>query len=381
MSDSQLLARLVSFDSTSVNSNLPIADAICDYLDDPRITINRMASEDGQKTNLLVRVNATGGSNPDRQGLVLSGHMDVVPATEPDWRSDPFTLTETADAFVGRGACDMKGFVALAVNIAKWAADRQLRHPLVLLLTYDEEVGSFGALRMVEQWGHAPPPPRAAIIGEPTSLQLVRMHKGHLKMRITCRGRGAHSGYPHLGVSAIEPAARIIMALAQLRADLENERAETSPFFPQTPFVALNVAQVHGGSAINIIPAQCTVDVGLRSLPGMDPKTIADRVQETIESVKDRGDCVVEVAHNNPPMLLSENSETYRRFATILNQKQCVGVSYATDAGILQELDLDCVIWGPGTIEVAHKPNESMPKGEFSQARKMLEQLVTECCS
>jgi len=388
LTDADLLARLVSFDTTSVNSNLALIDFLCDYLDDPRITLRRIPQLDGQKANLMVTIPGLekGLNDLTRQGLVLSGHTDVVPATEPDWQSDPFTLKETQDTYVARGACDMKGFVALVVNLARWAVDENLAHPLVLILTYDEEVGSFGAIEVVKSWDDSWPLPKAAIIGEPTSLRLVRMHKGHLKMRITCQGRGAHSGYPHLGVNAIEPAARIVQALSALRVQLEGERVETSSFFPETPYVALNVAQIHGGTAINVIPELCTVDIGLRPLPGMDSEKIITRVEQTITQVEDheecrgRGECRVEVLHNNPPMLLSEESQSYQRFKTLLSQEDSLGVSYATDAGILQNLDLDCVIWGPGTIEVAHKPNESIPKTEFLQARQRLEKIVTTFC-
>ncbi len=379
-SDEQLLARLVAFDTTSCHSNLPAVDFLCDYLDHPGIELIRQPAVDEPKANLIVRIGGTDTENTDRHGLVLSGHLDVVPANEPDWRSDPFTLTETADAYVGRGACDMKGFVTLAVNLARQRSTASLKHPLVLILTYDEEVGSFGALNLVRHWQPPFGLPRSAIIGEPTSLRVVRMHKGHLKMRITLRGQGAHSGYPHLGVNAIEPAARVIAALTKLRRTLETERTDTSVHFPETPYVALNVAMIAGGEAINIVPDKCVVDVGLRALPGMKSDTVIDLVQSTIEGVADRGQCEVEVLHDNPPMLLAEESSTNQTLCDIMSQAETYGVSYATDAGVLQQLDLECAIFGPGTIEVAHKPNESMPKSEFAEGRRFLERVIDRMC-
>lgn len=385
--DSELLARLVAFDTTSSKSNIPVSDFICDYLDDPQIELVRIPSADGNKINVIVKID--GSSSPSiraagkdhRRGLVLSGHLDVVPANEPGWRSDPFTLTETDDAFVGRGACDMKGFIALAMNTALAAVGWKLKAALVLILSYDEEVGSFGAKRIADTWDNRFPLPMSTIVGEPTSLRVVRMHKGHLKMRVTLTGRGAHSGYPHLGKNAIEPAGRIVAALSELRRSLQAERSERSGFFPETPYVALNVAQISGGEAVNIVPDRCTIDLGVRVLPGMNSAAMIDRVRCAIEAVEDNGDCEIEVLHDNPPMLLAEDAPTNRKLCGLLPQTETFSASYASDAGMLQRMGLECALCGPGTIEVAHKPNESMPKREFVAGRKLIERAVRSFCA
>lgn len=387
LADSELLARLVAFDTTSSKSNISIADFICDYLDDPQIEIVRIPSADGNKVNLMARIGGAGNSSlgpagrDHRGGLVLSGHLDVVPANEPGWRSEPFALTETDDAYVGRGACDMKGFVALAINIARAAVGWKLNSALVLILSYDEEVGSFGVKRIADTWDNRFELPTSTIVGEPTSLRAVRMHKGHLKMRVTLTGQGAHSGYPHLGKNAIEPAGRIVTALSELRRTLQQERSELSEFFPQTPYVALNVAQICGGEAINIVPDRCTIDLGVRVLPGMDSAAMIERVRHAIEAVEDRGDCEVDVLHDNPPMLLAEDSQTNRKLCGLLPQTVTYSASYASDAGMLQRMGLECVLCGPGTIEVAHKPNESMPKRDFVAGKELIERAVRSFCT
>ena len=228
LSDAELLARLVAFDSVSNKSNLPIADFICDYLDESGIEIQRIASPDGDKINVLARVGPESPSDA-AAGLMLSGHLDVVPAGEPEWTTDPFVLTETDDAYFGRGSCDMKGFVALAVNTIRDAAAWNLTHPLAVLLSYDEEVGLNGAARFVEKWDRSAPLPRSVLVGEPTSLRLVRMHKGFAQIRISCSGVSAHSAYPHLGRSAIEPAgARIAQSSAEEPEHAEECSATTS---------------------------------------------------------------------------------------------------------------------------------------------------------
>src|SRR5688572_13754062 len=161
LTDADLLARLVAFDSTSRNSNLPIADFLCEVLDRPGVRIDRNLSPDGSKVNLI----AWCGPAPreDRAGLVLSGHMDVVPAGEAGWRSDPFTLADEGDRWVARGACDMKGFLAVAANLAAEMRPERWRAPLALVFTYDEEVGTLGAKRLTESFPEAGALPRSAI--------------------------------------------------------------------------------------------------------------------------------------------------------------------------------------------------------------------------
>lgn len=385
LSNSELLARLVAFDSISAHSNLPIADFICGYLDDPRIKVIRLPSADGQKVNVVAHIDsrptAAGGSDKHNAGLTLSGHLDVVPAAESDWHSPPFTLTETDETYVGRGACDMKGFVALAMNVARDAVEWNLHRPLALVFSYDEEVGSLGITRIAETWGDRFALPTSTIVGEPTSLRVVRMHKGHLNMRITLTGKGAHSGYPYLGQNTIEPAAKIITALSGLRTELQAEPTELAAFFPETPYVALNVAQITGGEAINIVPDRCVVDLGVRVLPGMDSAPIIQRITQVIESVEHDVQCGIDVLHDNPPMLLPEESKTHRILCDVLDQSETIAASYATDAGMLQQMGLECAVWGPGNIEVAHKPNESMPKSDFVQARSLLEKILRRFCT
>jgi acetylornithine deacetylase len=378
LSDADLLSRLVAFDSTSRYSNLPIADFLCDYLDLPGVRIDRNPSPDGTKTNLVVWIGPA--PRDDRAGLVLSGHMDVVPADEAGWRNDPFQLTDEGDRWVGRGACDMKGFLAVAANLLAEADPGRLRAPLALVFTYDEEVGTLGAKRLLESYEAGPSLPRAAIIGEPTSLRVARAHKGHLKLRVTLQGRSAHSGYPHLGVNAIEPAGRVIGALAELRRELEREEPPHRELFPEVPFVPLNVGIVRGGAAINIVPDCCVVEVGVRPLPGMESAALAERIRRAAVVAATPLPPEVEVLSDSPPMFLEESAPIHRHLRELSGQGETTTVSFATDAGWLQRLGLDCAIFGPGTIEVAHKPNESVPKSELAAARELLARTVRHFC-
>lgn len=379
LSDAELLARLVAFDSTSCNSNIPIADFVCDYLDGSGVEIHRNPNDDGTKVNVIAQVAGRDDAGVDR-GLTLLGHLDVVPAVEPEWKGDPFTLRETHDAYIARGACDMKGFVALAVGALRRAATQTLAHPLALILTFDEELGTLGAQHLVRTWAKPFVLPTPTIVGEPTCLKVVRMHKGHLKARVTVSGKGAHSAYPHLGVNAIERAGRVIAALADLRKQLMSERSNMNPFFAEAPFVALNVTQARGGTAINIIPDRCELDLSVRVLPGMKSTDTLDRIRSTVAGVDDVGEPIVEMIDDSPPLLTGEDTAIHRTLCEIVSQRESFGVSYASDAGPLQTLGLECVVFGPGSIEVAHKPNESLPKAEFVRARSLLDLVIERFC-
>lgn len=381
LSDAELLARLVAFDTTSHNSNLPLADFLGDYLDLPGVRIARNPSADGRKANVVAWV----GPEPagDRRGLVLSGHMDVVPAEEEGWRSDPFHLTDAGDRWIARGACDMKGFLALAANLAAEARPADWRAPLALVFTYDEEVGTLGAKRLTESFPEAAALPRNAIIGEPTSLRVARTHKGHFKLRVTLHGVAAHSGYPHLGTNAIEPAGRVITALAGLRRELEAEAPPNRELFPEVPFIPLNVGTVHGGSAINVVPDRCVVELGVRPLPGPTGVTSAElieRIDRTVRAAASPFMPDIELLSDSPPLLLDEGAPIHRHLCALVDQNSGSSVSFATDAGWLQRLGLDCAIFGPGSIEVAHKPNEHLPKAEFAAARGLLARTIETFC-
>ena len=305
--------------------------------------------------------------------------MDVVPAGEPEWRSDPFTMTDAGDRYVGRGTADMKGFLALATNRVATADASALRRPLCLLFTYDEEVGTVGARRFTESFAGMERLPREVVIGEPTGLGVVRAHKGMLRLRLGFRGLAAHSGYPHLGRSAIEPAARAIVALAGLRHAMEAERPPHAEQFPDVPFAALNVGTVSGGSAANVIPDRCEIQLGIRLLPGMSATDMAARVAEAVRAATAEPYTLEQVSES-PAMVLEEDAPLHRELCEMVGQHGSRSVMFATDAGWLQRAGFACVLFGPGSIEVAHRPNEFLPVAEFSRAGEVLDALIQSRC-
>jgi len=374
LADRDLLARLVAFDTTSHRSNRAMADFVKEYADRPSIRVHEQVT--GDKVNLVL---ATGPDRDDRKGLTLSGHMDVVPAVEPGWESEPFELAERGGKLYARGACDMKGFDALALNALLDASSRELAYPLAVVLTHDEEVGTVGA-RLFVEGGRADRLPEACIVGEPTSLRVVRLHKGHSKVRVTVRGVSAHSGYPHLGRNAIETAARVVASLRGLRHRLEQEGGALAGHFPDAPFVSLAVTTIDGGTAVNVIPDACTMRVGFRLLPRMSRDEVLQRIVAACNHAA--GDDPVEVVDTgeSPPLFVDESAPVYRALCGLVGQAETVSASYATDGGWLARAGLSCAVWGPGSIEVAHKPNEYMPLDEYARGRELLESAVREFC-
>ena len=250
----------------------------------------------------------------------------------------------------------------------------------MLLFTYDEEVGTLGARRFTESYTDAARLPRSAVIGEPTALRVVRAHKGMVRLRLEFSGRAAHSGYPHLGRSAIEPAARAIVALAALRRTMEAERPPNAEAFPEVPFAALNVGTVAGGSAANVIPDRCELHLGIRLLPGMTAEAMAERIRSAVEG--EVGEPFeLEQVSESPAMILSPDAPIYRTLSHAVGQHESHSVMFASDAGWLQRAGFECVLFGPGSIEVAHKPNEFLPVHEFRRAGEVLDGLIHESCA
>lgn len=384
LTDKELLARLVAFDTTSatVQPTKPLGDFVCEYLDLPGVRTERFDCGNDQENILF----SAGPECSKGEGLLLSGHVDCVPATEPEWTSDPFTLVEHEDRFVGRGSCDMKGFDAIAINTLRMhAIAADLTEPLAVVLSCNEEIGTIGAGQFVEQWGDRPLP-RRTIVGEPTSLKPIRGHKGHMSFTIAIGGRGGHTGFPKHGSNALEHSIPVLQGLKAFREQLVEERAEWSELFPEVPQAVLTVAMIEGGSAINVIPETCIIRIGIRPLPGQSAEKFATRLLKHIpesqrvdaSKVKAPGDGEVLLALTNctPSYGLASDNPFLAEVKAVVGETPDCGANYGTDAGRLEALGCHSVVLGPGDISVAHKPNEWMPRSDFEHMPKILEQLV-----
>lgn len=379
MKDIELLARLVGFDTTSGLTTKPLFDMVCNLLDRPEIRIKRFDCGDGLE-NLWCEA---GPECTAGEGVVLCGHVDTVPAEEPEWRTDPRTLVERDEKLYARGACDMKGFDAIAINLFAQLSTERPKNPIGLLLTHSEEIGTIGAGQFVSQWPSDRSFPRQVIVGEPTSLRPVRGHKGHLTIRLTVGGTPCHTGFPHEGTNAIEAATPLLESLRGLRETMVNERTEISALFPDVPFAVLTIARVHGGDAINVMPERCRIDLGVRLLPGQSADSFLPRCLAAVQAaglvIGDApapGVVQCEVLNNTPAFGTPEDDPFLGVVQEVMGCTAAIGVGYGTDAGRLDLLGCHSVIFGPGDIAQAHRANEWMPMDEFSRTPGLLRTII-----
>ncbi len=375
----ELLGTLVAHAPVSTRSNLPLVDEIAALLAPTAARIERVPSRDGRHASLVVELGPAFDAARGREGLLLCGHLDVVPADPAAWRTPPFAAVVDGDVVRGRGTCDMLGCVASAIAGLR-AAPPALARPLALLLTWGEELGALGAAELAAN-GRLARLPTATVVGEPTGLRVVRMHKGHLKLRVVCRGRSAHSGLPHLGENAIEHATRVATALLALRDELGAERSATADAF-EVPFVTLNLGRVEGGGAVNVVPDRCVLDIGLRPLPGDDTEELAQRVRRAVAAgagaASDR--VTVETVNDNPPLLTPPDADICRRLLACTGEEDAHAVGFASDAGHLARAGCTCVLFGPGSMEVAHRPDEHVPRVQLERCHDVLRGLVEHLC-
>lgn len=379
LSDSQLLARLVGYDTTTRLSPKPLMDFVCNYLDQPEIRITRFDCGNGYE-NLWCE---TGPESVSGEGVTLCGHVDTVPAEEPDWNSDPWTLRVEGGRMYARGACDMKGFDAIALNAFLRGALAGSRFPFGLLLTHSEETGTIGAGQFVQQWPADRVMPARVLVGEPTSYDAVRAHKGHLTIDLTVCGAPCHTGFPHKGTNAIIGSIDLLIALDKFRHVLTQERTPESTLFEEVPFPVFTVSRILGGTAINVMPDRCTLKLGIRMLPGQSIDDMVARVRAVVEDSGLRisddclpGDCVFEVVNATPAFGLDAVDPFLDIVLNHARSKESIGVNYGTDAGRLAALGCRSVVFGPGDITQAHRANEWISCEEFEKAAGIVDSIV-----
>ena len=370
------LDRLIAFDTTSRDSNLALIGYVETFLCEHGVASRRVSNAEGTKANLYATV---GPSVPG--GVVLSGHTDVVPVDGQDWASDPFALTRRGARFYGRGTCDMKGFIALALATVPAVAKGATARPIHLALSYDEEVGCLGAPSMIRELVADLPAPAAVIVGEPTNMEVVSGHKSISTWRITVTGHEAHSSLTHLGVSANMVAVRLMNRLVELAESLERHGDPGSHFHP--PHATITIGQIKGGTAVNILARECMFIFDLRAPPGQDPETIiapflaaCDAADAALKRrYPDAG--VNVVRRSATPSFAPEPGGDAERLARRLagDNGPARVVSYAAEAGQFQGAGFSTIICGPGSIEQAHQPNEYLEIAQFERGAAFMARL------
>ena len=370
-----ILRQLVSFDTTSRGSNLALIDWVEAHLAAQGVTSRRIASHDGDKANLLASVGPS-----VEGGVILSGHTDVVPVDGQPWTSDPFVLTDRDGRLYGRGASDMKGFIALALAAVPLFKDG-LRRPVHLALSYDEEVGCFGAPDMIAAIARDLHRPALAIVGEPSLMKAVGGHKGAAFFRVVVTGREAHSSQTHLGVSANMAAVDLIGALSALADDLTARADPASPFEPKG--TSLTIGRIDGGTAANILARRCEIVFDVRAEPGDDPMAVLAPFRAQVADLDVRlkardPDCgaIFEVLADVPSMAPDNGAaEAFVRGLTGDNGP-LRAVPYAAEGGQFQRAGFSTVICGPGSIDQAHQPDEYVEIDQMRQGAAFMIRLA-----
>ena len=377
----QSLTQLIACSSISSTQqswdqgNLEVIQLLATWFEQLGFDINiQKVPETTNKYNLLAKLGSGEG------GLLLAGHSDTVPFDESRWQSDPMDVIDKDDKFYGLGTCDMKGFFAFILQACKGLSAKNLKKPLYILATADEETTMAGARFFAQSQTVKPD---VAIIGEPTNLVPVVMHKGHMSHRISVQGQSGHSSKPNLGVNAIEIMYQVIGELIDLKEKFSlNYKNEAF----DVPAPTLNMGAIKGGDNANRICGHCDLDIDLRSLPGMSDDELLHWLSEALKPLAEKYPARIsfEELHPSSPSFKQEkcstDDECFVSIAEEISGHKCCAVNYATEAPFIQELGCQTIVLGPGSIDQAHQPNEFLAHSEIEKTDKLLIEMIQRYC-
>ena len=369
------LNRLVAFDTTSCNSNLPLIECVGNWLDHLQISFTLTYDLTKTKANLFASLPASDGSL--NGGLILSGHTDVVPISGQAWDSNPFCAIKRGDRIYGRGTCDMKGFLAVVLALIPELQTNSRKYPVHLAFSYDEEVGCLGVPLLIADLQRKGIQPTACIVGEPTEMVPVIAHKGINSFKCRIHGYAAHSSLTHKGCNAIEYGAKLICWLRSFADELREKWSKDELY--DVPYTTLTSTMVSGGIAMNTIPSFLEFLFEFRNLPHDNPdqisQTIKDYVSEYLipDMQKESVSASVEIEPINciPAFQSLEDIELIEIAVDRIKK-----VSYATEAGFFQKAGIPTIVCGPGSIKEAHKENEFVSLGQLDECEKFLRRVV-----
>ena len=373
----EILGDLIAFPTVSRDSNLDLISYVRLMLEGLGIESRLVHSADGRKANLWATIGP-----PDHPGVVLSGHTDVVPVEGQAWTSDPFRMTHRDGNLYGRGSADMKGFIASCLAMAGRAAKADLKVPIHLAFSYDEEIGCVGVRRLLDILKDAPVRPRLCIVGEPTLMQAVTAHKGKLGFRVTAHGLEAHSSLAPIGVNAIYMAADLIGEIRAIQRNIADSGPRDGDY--EVAYTTLHVGKMAGGEVMNIVPNRCTFDFEIRYLPADDAQAIVTRITAAAERIAASYRDVFASARfefaelqSYPALDTPVDSDAVRFVHSLTGGNSTGKITFGTEGGLFQKvLGTPAVVCGPGNIAVAHKPDEHVSEAQMAACDKMLERLV-----
>lgn len=372
-----ILEDLIGYASVSTQSNLDIIAYVEGRLRDWGISSRRIPDATGAKASLLATIGPS-----DRPGIVLSAHTDVVPVEGQAWTSPPFVARRVGDRLVGRGATDMKGFIASVLSHVPRFKNAATATPVHIAFSYDEEVGCLGAPDLVAALSALPSPPALCIVGEPTHLGVVRAHKGKVARRLIVTGRGGHSALPHRAANAVVTAARIAAALAAFADRLAQCDAGDAAFDP--PYATLHVASLHGGSALNFVPDRAVLEFEIRYSLGTDVSALLaeidaelDVARANLQRLAPEADIAVKEIVAYPAFAIASDHPALAIVGRLAGDESPAGTaSFGTEAGFYAAAGIPTVVCGPGDIARAHKADEWIGLDELSGADRMMDRLA-----
>jgi len=373
----EILDRLIRFDTVSANSNLALIDYVQDFLTARGFDTHRIPDGTGQKAGLFARLGpAVEG------GILLSAHSDVVPVDGQVWSVDPFRLTMNDNKLFGRGACDMKGYLAAMLACADKAAGLSFIAPLMLSISYDEEVGCVGIQQMKAQLAPLLGEPRLCVVGEPTQMQVAVGHKGKAAYRARFKGNQGHSAMAPQFVNALHLAMDFGRSLRNLQRDFTAHGAQDAAY--DIPHSTVHMGKLSGGTALNMIPDSAVMEFELRHLAS-DPKSAFDasiaaaaaEISARYQGLSKEAAIEIERLTSYPGLDLSPDHEAVIEAQRLLSTKETIKVSYGTEAGVFADLDIPTIVCGPGSMaDQGHKPDEFVELSQLQQCQTMLGRMV-----
>lgn len=366
----ELLSKLIAFDTTSYKSNLEFILFVKDLFEQNNIKVELNFNIEQNKANLLASVGPL-----DQAGILLSGHSDVVPVEGQQWDTPAFEAIQKDAKIFGRGTADMKGFLACAMITMIKASQLELKRPLHLCISYDEEIGCIGVRGILDQLASTLISPIMCVIGEPTMMQLALAHKGKTVFRAQCCGEEGHSALAPNYVNAIHVASKLVESLQNVQQHLREKGHQDQGY--DIPYTTVHVGKITGGTALNIVPNMCVVDYEIRHLAQDSSANVQEQI---VENIKDdfKKHIDVEEVNQYPGLKTSTTIEAVKFIQKLLPDETAIGnISFGTEGGLFQgALNCPVVVCGPGNIAVAHKPNEFVEIDQMKQCDIFLEKLL-----
>jgi acetylornithine deacetylase len=373
-----ILEHLIGFNSISARSNLDIIGFIEAYLRERGFRLTRITGVDGEKAGLFAELGPSGG------GLLLSGHTDVVPTEGQDWTCDPFRLSQKDGKLFGRGTTDMKGYLACMLRAADKAATRDLREPLKLVFSYDEEIGCVGIQHMADQLAPLLGDPRACLVGEPTEMQVAIGHKGKAAIKAVCRGQSGHSALAPTFVNSLHLAADFVAELRGVQAWLVENGARDTAY--DIAYSTVHVGKLVGGIALNIVPDHAELTLEYRHLAADDPAHImgliseaADRVANTYHPAFRGAGISLDRFNAYPGLDVPAGADVVALGQRLAKTNQVTKVAFGTEAGVFEGLGVPTIVCGPGSmVGQGHKPDEFIALDQLAACDRMMDRVLDE---